>query len=70
MSNAGGTVPPGAQSAEQSARTILSGVANNERLVLGDVVGAKYGFNPDAAKFCDDYLLNIARKRRSGEWVV
>lgn len=71
--SAGGTVPPGAQSAEQSARTILSGVANNERLVLGDegdVVGAKYGFNPDAAKFCDDYLLNVARKRRSGEWVV
>jgi NAD(P)-dependent dehydrogenase (short-subunit alcohol dehydrogenase family) len=36
--------PPGAQTPEQSARTILAGVANNERLVLGDegdVSGAK-----------------------------
>ena len=28
--------PPRAQSAEQSAQTILAGVAKNERLVLGD----------------------------------
>jgi NAD(P)-dependent dehydrogenase (short-subunit alcohol dehydrogenase family) len=65
--------PPGAQSAEQSARRILQGVAQNERLVLGDDVdreGAKNCFNPEAAKVMDDYLLNVARKRRSGEWVV
>jgi short-subunit dehydrogenase len=65
--------PPGAQTPEQSARTILAGVANNERLVLGDegdVSGAKYCFHPEAAKGNDEYLLNVARKRRSGEWVV
>jgi len=65
--------PPGAQSAEQSAHTILAGVARNERLVLGDqldVAGAKHCFDPDRAAAMDDYLLNVARKRRSGEWVV
>ena len=71
---AGGTAPPpGAQSAEQSAQTILAGVAKNERLVLGDqgdLSGAKTCFNPDVAAGVDDYLLNVARKRRSGEWAV
>jgi hypothetical protein len=48
-------------------------VAKNERLVLGDagdVSGAKNCFNPDVADRVDDYLLNVARKRRGGEWVV
>ena len=65
--------PPGAQSPEQSARTILAGVAKNERLVLGDegdASGARTCFNPEAAKDLDDYLLNKARRRRSGEWAV
>jgi NAD(P)-dependent dehydrogenase (short-subunit alcohol dehydrogenase family) len=65
--------PPGAQPPEQSARTILAGVAKNERLVLGDqgdLSGAKNGFNPNAAATVENYLLNVARKRRSGEWVV
>jgi len=70
---AGGTeVPPGAQSPEQSAQTILAGVAKNERLVLGDegdASGVRDCFNPEA-KHIEDYLLNVARKRRSGEWVV
>lgn len=69
----GGAPPPGAQSPEQSAQTILAGVAKNERLVLGDqadVSGAKICFNPDGAAEMDEYLLNVARKRRSGEWVV
>lgn len=69
-----GTKPPaGAQSAEQSAQTILAGVARNERLVLGDrgdTTAATTCFNPDAAQGVDEYLLNVARKRRSGEWVV
>ena len=64
---AGGTEPPkGAQTAEQSARTILAGVAKNERLVLGDegdVSGAKYCFHPDVAAANDEYLLNVARRR-------
>ena len=65
--------PPGAQSPEQSARTILSGVAKNERLVLGDAAdasGARSCFNPDAMKIADDYLLDVARRRRKGECVV
>jgi NAD(P)-dependent dehydrogenase (short-subunit alcohol dehydrogenase family) len=69
-SEGGVTPPPGAQSPEQSARTILSGVAKNERLVFGDEAdasGARSCFNPEAAKIVDDYLLNVARRRRSGE---
>ncbi|HTZ49992.1 MAG TPA: SDR family oxidoreductase [Verrucomicrobiae bacterium] len=65
--------PPEAQSPEQSARAILAGVAQNERLVLGDqqdVRGAKHCFDPDAAPAMDEYLLDVARKRRRGEWVV
>jgi NAD(P)-dependent dehydrogenase (short-subunit alcohol dehydrogenase family) len=69
-----GKVPPqGAQTAEQSARTILAGVAKNQRLVLGDesdASGARTCFNPDHAEGVDDYLLKVARKRQSGEWVV
>ena len=63
----------GSQSPGQSARTILSGVAKNERLVFGDEVdasGSRSCFNPDAATAVDDYLLNVARKRRSGDWAV
>ena len=65
--------PPGAQTAEQSARTILAGVAKNERLVLGDegdLKVAKYCFHPEAATGNDEYLLNVARKRRGGQFVV
>jgi NAD(P)-dependent dehydrogenase (short-subunit alcohol dehydrogenase family) len=69
----GGQPPPGAQSSEQSAQTILAGVAKNERLVLGDqgdILGAKTCFNPDFAARVDDYLLDVARRRRSGETAV
>lgn len=70
----GGVGPPaGAQSPQQSAQTILAGVAKNERLVLGDEGdqnGAKSCFHPEAAKGNDEYLLNVARRRRRGEWVV
>lgn len=65
--------PPGSQSPEQSAARVLAGVAKNERLVLGDeadVAGARTCFSPDAANLEEDYLLNVARKRRAGEWVV
>jgi len=70
----GGTEPPpGAQSPAQSAQTVLAGVARNERLVLGDqgdANAAKNCFDPGVARGVDDYLLNVARKRKSGEWVV
>jgi NAD(P)-dependent dehydrogenase (short-subunit alcohol dehydrogenase family) len=65
--------PPGSQSAEQSAHTILDGVARNERLVLGDTPdksAAKRCFDPDFAAAMDEYLLNVARKRLKGEWTV
>ncbi len=65
--------PPSAQSPERSAQTILAGVAKNERLILGDqadLSAAKTCFHPDAAAGNDEYLLNVARKRRRGELVV
>lgn len=68
-----GKAPAGSQSPEQSARTILAGVAKNERLVLGDesdAMGARTCFNPDTTDIVEDYLLNVARKRRAGELVV
>ncbi len=68
-----GAPPRGAQSPEQSAGTILAGVAKNERLVCGDeadLAGARTCFDPAAAAGVDAYLLNVARKRRSGEWAV
>jgi NAD(P)-dependent dehydrogenase (short-subunit alcohol dehydrogenase family) len=69
----GGEPPAGAQTPEQSARTILAGVAENQRLVLGDandVSGARTCFAPEAAEGMDEYLLDVARKRRQGQWVV
>ena len=69
----GGAPPPGAQTAKQAAQTILAGVAKNERLVFGDQNDASGGrscFSPEAANAMDDYLLNVARRRRKGEWVV
>lgn len=65
--------PAAAQSAELSAETILAGVARNQRLVLGDerdASGAKRCFDPDFASAMDNYLLNVARRRRAGEWIV
>jgi len=71
--SAGGQEPPaGAQTPEHSAQTILAGVAKNQRLVFGDADderGARNCFNPDIADGVDDYLLDVARKRRGGEWV-
>lgn len=71
---AGGVKPPkGAQTAAQSASRILEGVARRDRLVLGDdadVEGATNCFNPLAAEGMDAYLLDVARKRRRGEFVV
>jgi len=69
---AGKSPPPNAQSPQLSAQTILAGVAKNERLVLGDendVYVAKNGFNPDISEAADKYLVEAARKRRTGELV-
>lgn len=66
-------IPETAQSPRQSAENVLAGVAANERLVLGDAndrAGAATCFAPAAAAGVDEYLLDVARKRRRGEWVV
>ncbi len=64
-----GSAPPSAQRPSASARTILLGVARNDRLVLGDEPdrrGAKRAFDPDVAPSVDAFLLEIARARRRG----
>lgn len=58
---------------EQAARSILEGVATNERIVIvteADRKGAINAFHPDRADAMDEYLLNVARKRRRGEIAV
>jgi len=65
--------PPVTQTAKQSAHTILEGVAENQRLVLGDehdTSGARRCFAPEAAEVMDQYLLDVARKRRQGVTAV
>ena len=62
-------IPKTAQTSQQSASRILNGVVNNDRLILGDdgdVDGAINCFNPLKEERLDQYLLNVARERRSG----
>ena len=68
-----GKAPESAITPELSARGILKGIAANERVVFvtdDDRNGAINSTRPEAAKGLDEYLLNVARKRRSGEIVV
>ena len=68
-----GGAPESAITPEESARGILKGLAANERIVIvtdPDRDGATNAFRPEAAKGMDDYLLNVARLRMSGKWVV
>lgn len=61
--------PEFAQPADQSARTILAGVAQNQRLVFGDTndaEGAKTCFHADTAAGIDDYFVNVMHQRRKG----
>lgn len=65
--------PEGAQTAEASAHTILKGVAENKRLILGDKgdeEGAPHCFDPANEDGLDDYFLNVARVRRGGKLIV
>jgi len=65
--------PESAITPEESARGILKGLAANERIVIvtdADREGAVNAFRPEAAEGMDQYLLNVARQRRSGKWVV
>jgi NAD(P)-dependent dehydrogenase (short-subunit alcohol dehydrogenase family) len=68
-----GGAPDFAITAEQAARGILEGLARNERIVIiteADRKGAINAFHPDSSNAMDEYLLNVARRRRRGETAV
>jgi len=68
-----GGAPPEAITPEQSAVAILKGLEANDRVIITteqDLGGAINAFNPAAAKGTDEYLLNVARSRRAGKWIV
>ena len=68
-----GKAPKCAIKPEESAAAILKGVAANERLVFVtdvDRTGAMHSTNPEAAASFDEYLLNVARQRKRGEYNV
>ena len=68
-----GGAPHSAISPEQAAHGILEGVARNERVVIiteADRKGAINAFHPDSSKAMDEYLLDVARRRRRGETAV
>ncbi len=71
--NKAGGAPESAKTPDESARAILKGLAANERIVIvtdADRDGSVNAFRPDAAKGVDDYLLSVARQRKSGKMVV
>jgi NAD(P)-dependent dehydrogenase (short-subunit alcohol dehydrogenase family) len=64
-----GGAPPSAITPEESASSILKGLAANERIIFvtdDDRVGAADAFDPKVAKGKDEYFLNNARLRRKG----
>ncbi len=69
----GGKMPENVQTPQQSARRILAGTAKNRRVIYGDDAdesGSRNCFDVDCQEIPDQYLLNIARQRRSGKIVV
>ena len=70
MTISGGLSAQEGQTPHESAQHILTGVVNNDRLILGDAAdaeSAKYCYLPDAcAQYLDELLLGFARKRRAG----
>ncbi len=65
-----GGAPESAITPEESARSILAGMAANERIIFvteDDRIGASDAFDFKASKEKDAYFLNNARRRRSGE---
>jgi len=64
-----GMAPSNAITAEESARGILQGIAENERIVIvtdEDREGATNCFRPGGGSSWDEYLLGVARNRKSG----
>lgn len=67
----GAGIPSNAQTPEQSALHILTGVARNERLIFGDnddAINAMLWGNTKAAGFLDEYLANVADSRSAGNF--
>ena len=66
---AGGQVPEGAFTPEESARTILEKVKENMRIVFVDPLdmeGAKTSNHPDYQPYMDEYFNRIATARKAG----
>lgn len=68
-------IPETAQTAQQSAQRILAGAVKNDRVIFGDdadVSGANQCFStdPEIMIGLDEYLLNVARQRRTGKIAV
>jgi len=66
-----GGAPASAITPQESAQSILKGVAANERIIIvteADLSGAKHGFLPEYGAFNDEYFVKVARQRRSGEF--
>lgn len=65
-----GGAPESAITPQESAYGILKGLAANERVIIvtdPDREGAINAFRPDVAEGVDQYLLNVARQRKSGK---
>jgi NAD(P)-dependent dehydrogenase (short-subunit alcohol dehydrogenase family) len=66
----GAAPPPFAQSPQQSAQTILAGVAKNQRLILGDrsdLESALVSADPAKAGEVDRHCAESARRKLAGE---
>jgi len=62
-------VPKTAQTPQQSALRILAGACRNKRVIFGDdsdADGSRTCFHVDCEEFVDEYLIDVARSRRSG----
>ena len=57
--------PGFAQTPRQSASRILNGAVNNDRVIFGDDIDAKYGYSP-LGEDLDRNLPDVARERRKG----
>lgn len=64
-----GTAPDYAITPEESAQGILEGVAANKKVIFvtdKDLDGARTSVNPDLAQYVDEFMINVARKRKNG----
>ncbi|NPV60754.1 MAG: SDR family oxidoreductase [Actinobacteria bacterium] len=65
-----GGAPPSAITPRESALGILKGVAANQRIIIlteEDLSGARNAFLPENMEYLDQYFLEVARRRRSGD---